>query len=159
MIWKCVGALLIIGAAVYMGHFIASECKRKLQGTEEALALVKYIRRNIEAYLSPIGDILKGYSSEYLEECGFAHTMRETGLACAVEEGYLDLPIQAKRALWDFASSLGSGYAEAELKHCDYCIAMLEEVAASEREKLTLNGRLYRFLPPIGALSLIILLI
>ena len=159
MIWRIFGALLIIGASVYMGHFIASYGKRKLRSTEEALLLIKYIRRNIEAYLTPVGEILKGYTSEYLEICGFADAMRESGLKTAVEGEYLELPQAVKDDLSAFAEKLGSGYAEDELKMCDYYIGRLEESAAAAREKLTVNGRLYRLLPPIGGLSLIILLL
>lgn len=159
MTLRIMGAVMMIAASVGMGALFSSSCRKRIRSLTEALELIVYVRRSIEAFRTPVGEILATYRSEYLEECGFADSMRQNGLTAAIRDGYLDLPEQAETELLAFAEKLGTDYADSEVKRCDYYVSVLERMAAEESERLSLNGRLYLFLPPLGVLSLIILLI
>ena len=159
MTYKLLGAATVIAASFLSGVFVISSGKSKIALLEALLELVTYIRTRIKLYLTPVGDILSSFRSEFLERSGFGKLMRESGLTAAITQVPCELPKGAKDTLVRFASGLGTGYAEQEMKRCDECITELERICAEEKEKLSKNKRLYLFLPPLCALSAIILLL
>ncbi len=159
MILRLIGALMILTSSAVMGAYIANVYSRRVTSTEEVAAFIKYIKRNIESFKMPVADILSSYDSEHFERVGFLEAMRTAGLEEAICGGYLTLSQAALGEFLSFASRLGRDYTEGEVKRCEYYIGVFEELAAAEKENIATNGRLYRLLPPLGAISLIILLI
>ncbi len=159
MILKLAGAVMILVSSAVMGAYAANVYSRRVTSTDAVAAFIKYIKRNIESFNMPVGDILSSYSSEHFEETGFLEAMRADGLTEAIGGGYLTLSGEAEREFSEFASRLGSDYTDGEVKRCEYYVNVFEEISKAERENVATNGRLFRLLPPLGAVSLIILLI
>ena len=159
MLMKSVGCLLILVASSFISLILGKSGERRLRSLDETKRLVLYISRNIESFLTPVGDILSSYISEYLENSGFSEAMRCDGLCAAFLRGYIDLPPVAEDLMINFSGELGESYVDDEIKKCSHCLRTLEEIESAERDRVEKNRNLYRFLPPLGALSLIIILI
>ena len=159
MIFKGIGAVLIMLTSCAVSMMLRLRGKQTLTAFDEAQGLLRHIRRSIEAYLTPIETILAGYSTEYLDSVGFTDAMRTEGLCAAFSRSYLHLPHDAEELLISFASSLGSSLADSEVKRCEICLERLDEMKSAFSESTEKNRDLYRFLPPLGGISLIIILI
>ncbi len=159
MILKLVGAVMVLVSSAVFGSYAANVYSRRGISAEEVAAFIKYIKRNIESFSMPVGEILSTYESEHFERTGFLDAMRADGLTEAIRGGYLTLSGTAEREFLEFASRLGSDYTDGEIKRCEYYVNLFEELSKTEKENASTNGRLYRLLPPLGAVSLIILLI
>lgn len=159
MMLRLIGAVMVLASSSVMGAYISSLYSRRVISTEEVTAFIKYVKRNIESFRMPVEAILASYTSEHFEATGFLEVMRAAGIEEAVRGGYLTLSKDAARELLNFASQLGRDCTEGEIKRCDYYADVFEELTAAEKENAATNGRLCRLLPPLGALSLIILLI
>ncbi|MBR6807116.1 MAG: hypothetical protein IKM46_01920 [Clostridia bacterium] len=156
---KTVGCILILGASSCLSLILGRLGSRRLCALAEIKRLLVFISRNIESFLTPVGVILSSYHSDYLELCGFSDAMKNDGLCAAFLRGYADLPPEAEELMINFSSELGDSYAEDEVKRCRHYITVLEEIEAVEKARVEKNRDLYRFLPPLGALSLIIILL
>lgn len=159
MIVKTIGCILILGASSCLSLMLGRMGSRRLYAIAEVKKLLIFISRNIESFLTPVGTILSSYRSDYLDSCGFSDAMKEDGLCAAFLRGYADLPPEAEELMINFAGELGDSYAEDEVKRCRHYITLLEEIEAEEKARVEKNRDLYRFLPPLGALSLIIILL
>ena len=159
MILRMIGAVMILISSAVMGTYMANVFGRRITSTEEVASFIKYIKRNIESFKMPVDEIISTYTSEHFEETGFRDAVIRDGLKVAASGGYLTLSKKAEQELVEFLSCLGSDYAEGEVKRCEYYIGVFEDILNAERENMATNGRLYRLLPPLAAISLIILLI
>ena len=159
MILKLAGAAMVLLSSAVMGAYAANAYSRRVTSTEEIAAFIKYVKRNIESFNMSVSEIFSSYTSEHFETTGFLDAMRADGLSAAIAGGYLTLTREAEREFAEFASRLGSEYTDAEVKRCEYYVNVFEDLLKTERENASVNGRLYRLLPPLGAVSLIILLI
>ena len=109
--------------------------------------------------MTPVNDILTNYTSPALEDCGFAEIMRKSGLRCALESGKLYLDGAEIKLLSDFSESLGIGYKDEEIRLCDYYIEKLTSASLKEKEKMEKNRNMYKYIPVLCALSLILTVI
>ena len=159
MMLRLIGAVMILISSAVMGAYMAGVYGRRVTSTEEVTAFIKYIKRNIESFKMPVGEILSSYTSPHFEETGFLDALRADGLESAIKGEHLTLSAAAERELLSFASRLGGDYTDGEIKRCEYYIGVFEKLSADEKESMATTGRLYRLLPPLGAVSLIILLI
>lgn len=155
---KIIGAVLILASSLGVSAFLTKEGKRKVENLEAIIKLIEYIKRNIDAFLTPLSGIFTGYTCEVLDGCGFGDEMRKNGLVSAVQCGYLMLSENADDELLSFAEKLGGGYRDEEVKRCEYYRSVFESFAEAEREKQRRNRDLYRYIPPLGALSLLLVL-
>ncbi len=159
MMIKAAGCIVILLSSALLSMLLGRLGRNRLLAIDEVKKLLRHISRNIESFLTPVGVIISTYHSQYLEDLGFAEDMRRDGLCAAFLRGYLDLPTEAEELLIEFSVGLGDMYAEDEVKRCLHYIALLEEIECSEKARVEKNRDLYRFLPPLGALSLIIILL
>lgn len=156
MILRVLGGGLILACSVCVSLYLSAESRRKVENVHAVRELIGYIRRNIDSFLTPIRRILKEYRCDVIDGCGFGDVMRREGLTAAAEGEYLPLPKDAQTELLAFARSIGSGYRDEEIKRCEYYEGVLLQIEEREREISDKNRNLYRYLPPLGALSLLV---
>ena len=159
MMFKTIGCALVMLTSCAVSMILSLKVKQTLVAFTEVHGLLSHIKRNILAYRTPIETILAEYSSEYLDSIGFTDAVRAEGLCAAFSRGYLPLTAEAEDLLIDFAASLGGSLAESEVKRCEIYIERLCEMEAAYKESAEQNRDLYRLLPPLGGISLIIILI
>ncbi len=159
MIYRLVGGGILLLWSAAAGRLFTERQSAGYRVLDELIRLLEYIKRNIATFRTPIQSILQTYSSDILDDCGFTEIMRSRGLEAALDCGTLDIPREGKRLLQEFSERLGSDYTENEIKRCDYYIDLLREVSSREKERLSKNERLYKYLPPLAVLSLIIVIL
>lgn len=159
MLVKILGSLILFAASCAISRIIYYNRRQTIKTYRELILLVEYIKRNISSYRTPVGVILRGYHSEYFDRTDFGDTLRNIGLSTAFEKCSLPISKEALEILTDFAVKLGSDYADNEIKRCDECLAHLTYCENKASESLEKNRDLYRFIPPLGAVSVIIMLI
>lgn len=156
---RIIGSAILLCVSIILSQAITSTVRKREVELVEICDLIRFIRNNIDSFLTPIGAILSGYSSPALKRCGFTSAMHISGLAAAVNTDGISLFGNERELLSAFAEKLGLGYREEEVRLCDYYLAEFTEIAKREKEENDKKSRMYRYLPPLAALSLIIILI
>lgn len=156
---RLIGCVLILLASLGMSLALMRRSRRREAEYAALLSLIRHIRDSIDCFMAPVGSILSSFSSQALEETGFADVMRSDGLTAAAESGLLSVSEETSDLLRDFASELGHGLRDEEMRRCEYFADRMSELADAERSRAESCRRLYLYLPPLGALSLIIVLL
>ena len=161
MIVKLLGAGIVILASVFYGNDRIREEGIKLRRIAAFTDMIEYVRDNIDHFAAPLNDIFARYTSDELESIGFLAAVRERGLAAASSEaereGYMD-DGEIKKVFSDFCRRVGGGYKEDELRLCEYTLSQMHKRMNEMRENYTARVKLYRAIPPLFALSLVLIL-
>lgn len=156
---KIMGAVMLLAAAVGYGFVKIREERRKIAELDALCELVRYIRENIAHYMKPLPQIFASYNGGILEESGFLGDCRRYGIRTAWENSDLALPEKCRRAMCDFANSIGGGYREDELNLCDYTLEQIDKARLTMREELAGKEKMYRTIPPLLALSVMLIFV
>ena len=159
MILRLCGSFLLLLASSIVSMMLSRVGKRRLLSLQEVINLLKYIRNNISSFKTPLDGIFNNYRSDLFDSVGFSDAMKSEGLCAAFSRSYLDIPSEVETHLIEFSCSLGTGYADDEIKRCDYYVSVIQEIAEKERTRVEKSRELYRFLPTLAALSVIIILL
>ncbi len=153
---KGLGIALLAACGVFCGILMAIfERKRCLQA-EGFLDLVRNIRLQIDCFGTPVARILSSLDKKLYVALGAPCDCNDLDeLLCKT---VLLVDTEYVKLLRDFATSLGTGYREEELRYCDYYLARLEPLAQKTREELEKRTRLALLVPPALAAALILLL-
>lgn len=153
------GGVLIICAALWISFRLTSQGIYRIEAIEAVCKLVTYIKQNIDTFGTPVDTILLTYKCDILDGCAFGEIMRSYGIFEAVTRRLIPLCEMAQSDFETFAENIGKGYRDEELKRCDYYLSRFEACLFEEREKFLRYRPMYRYLPILGALSVVLLLI
>ena len=153
------GAALILLSAGGWGAYEIRQGRRRLKELEAVCALLRYIRENIERFSRPLAQIYASWENPALAETGFLGLLRSSGFAAAVREADWHIPAGEREILEQFGEELGKGFREEQTALCRYTEDRLAEALAAMRNDLPGRERLWRTIPLLAALSLILLLI
>ena len=152
------GAILVALCALEGARRLNRGIDEDLSGVDAYLALLHYVRSQIDQYALPLGEIFERCSRDVLSSCGW----REERAPLGFDELYSCCRIDdkdAKKVISEFCVGFGRNYREEELRRCDFAIETLGRChrrlvgEASKKKKLNLTLCL------CGAAALIILLI
>ena len=122
------GAILVLsggGAAIFLCRYQ----RRRLETLDGLIALLFYVKGQVDCYARPLGEILSSVPREILLACGLQaspDTLEQIAEECRI---YLDR--ESLRVLSAFASEFGTSFREEQVKRCTHYISLLGE----EREK------------------------
>lgn len=155
------GILLIVGGTVGGGMLYAVAVKEELSRFEGFLKLARLIRSRIECFRQPLALIYADFEDEALAACGFCQDLKQGDflLALAKNKDTLGLRPSLLDLLSDFGSELGKSHAEDQVRHCDRCLAAMEEALAALRTEGADRIRLSRALSFALAAMVTILLL
>lgn len=156
---KIIGAVFLLSSAVWYGYLKIRDERRKIAELEELCDLALYIRENIVHYMKPLPEIFASYSGGVLEKNGFLDDCRKFGIRVAWENSSLSLPENCNRAMCDFANSIGSGYRDDEINLCNFTLEQLCKAMQTMREEIAGKEKMYRTIPPLLALSVMLIFI
>ena len=148
--------MILSFSGIAAAYTLNQAAKRGLSQTESFIALVRYLRSEIECFSMPLPRAMARCPQELLEGCGCTREvsdLRELLRVCSVYDA------RAFKLVSRFCDEVGRGYRDEQLALCDYYITLLDEyraeltVALPERRKR--NGALC----VAGALALVIVLI
>ncbi len=154
------GAVSLISAALMISSSLIREYKTRLHELEALYDMIAYIRDNIEHLMKPLPEIFQNYSNPYLENCGFLPAVRLKGLKQTWEEGQtFTLSGEACRLIDEFIRNIGSGYRTEELRLCEYTLGRLCKILDHTQTDTENQLKLYKTVPMMFALSIILILI
>lgn len=129
---KILGVLVVLSVGgISAGGSVLYE-RRRLRVLDEWIDLIRYIRSQIDCYLTPLSTILDDA----------LHESAPTDLSALLSSTAPYLDGEAKRLLVTFTRDIGGGYREEQLKDCDFCIAELRRRREKNAEELPLRQRL-----------------
>ena len=155
---KLTGVLIIIACSVYYGRILERGADKKLRLTEALLSLVGYIEASIKTSRLPLGEIFASFKSETLSELGFLDSLCKTGIEESLEILEGSISEQAMSAMSYLGKHLGGIDAEGQLRICAYTEDMLKKDVEILKTELVEKKRLYRLLPLLAGMSVIILI-
>ncbi len=150
-------AILLLSAVSYSYILIKNENK-KLAQTEDICAMILYIKNNIEAFMTPIGDIIQSFSDYSDGFSDYMEAARKHGLLYASEHASLITGKESRRILNEFSRKIGCGYKDEEIRLCQYCHTQMTELLKKERDEFAKKTKMYKTLPIMSAVSIVLML-
>lgn len=127
---KALGASLILLVGAVAARTGAVRERDKLSTLDAWLALLLYLRGQIDCYLMPLDEILRGADPDLLRAVG-ARDGTDTW-ASLLRASLPRLGKESARLLTALVRELGSSYREEQLRRCDYYLSAL----GKERDRL-----------------------
>ena len=159
LLLRSFGAVLLLAAASGWGFCEIRDGRRRILELEAVLDLIRAVREGIDRLTAPLSEIYAAYENPVLRESGFLNLLREAGMAEAVEKTEWRLSSGELAVLRDLASRLGRGFREEQTALCRYAGDRLEDALEKLRAEEDGRARLWRSIPLLAALSLILLLL
>lgn len=159
---KLIGAAVLLAASVIFGWNRIREEHRKIRDAEVLLELVEYIAEQIEYTMKPLPKILGTFEADALNGCGFLRISCEEGMWAGWErcKDKLSLPQgDLGRIFGDFCREIGKGYRKEELELCGLTMKRMKAEMDRSRNDIAGREKLYRTLPPLMMLSVILILL
>ena len=153
---KSVGCLLLLALGALSGFWLSVFEKKRVRQANGFLTLIRNVRLQIDCFGTPVGQILSSLDAHTREDLGApqkAKDMQELLLLTP-----LLLPRECCTLLHEFATALGSGYREEEIRYCEYYESRLEAQARKLENELEKRIRL-SFLLPLSLVAALILLL
>ena len=156
---RLTGSVILIVSAWFASAGLIRDHKAGLRELEALYDMISCIRDNIEHLMKPLPDIFQTYANEYLENCGFLPNVRQTDLRQAWDGQTFTLSGEAYILIRDFVHAIGSGYRAEELRLCEYTLGRLRTLLDRSRSDAANKLKLYRTVPMMFALSVILILL
>ena len=156
MLVKLIGSLLI---ALAGGGFAMAFCifeRKRLEVLDSFIALLFYIKGQIDCYCLPLSDILATLDESITRGC-MCHKTPES-LEEMIRHSKIYLEDETRRLLYAFSSEFGSTFRDEQLRRCDYYIQCLCEERRRLSDDLPLRSRTGSALWICSSLGLLIIL-
>ncbi len=157
--FKWLGAGSLMTAAAIFSICLIREHRKKLLELEAFFDMISCIRDNIEHLMKPLPEIFQNYNHTYLDSCGFLKNVRETNLQQAWEKYTCSLGGESFRLIDEFVRNIGKGYRTEELRLCEYTLGRLRKLMDHVQADTANQLKLYKTVPMMFALSVILILI
>ncbi len=131
---KLIGSACLALAGALTAFSLRIYHRRRLDTLDGFIALIFYIKGQVDCYARPIGDIMYSLPPEILRACGCpggALTIEDL-----IEESKIYLDRESFRLLSSFANEFGSIFREEQTKRCDHYIGLLSEIRGGAAQKL-----------------------
>ena len=134
MIWiKLAGCAAMAIAGIVGAVSLRVFHRRRLETLDGFIALLFYIKGQVDCFARPIGDIMYSLPPEILRQCNCprgALTLEDL-----IEESRIYLDVESQRLLGAFANEFGSIFREEQTKRCDYYVGALGEIRGRMNER------------------------
>ena len=155
---RCAGAAVLLSAAAGWGLSEIRDGRRRLRELEAVLSLIRYLRENIGRFGTPLSELYAAYDDPVLARTGFLTLLRTKGMAAAADGADWRLSEEERGILSEFGRRLGRGFREEMTELCRYAEDELSDALEKLRVQTAGRERLWRALPVLAALSLLLLL-
>lgn len=154
---KYAGILIILVCSVYYGNILSKSADSGLSITESLLYFIRYISTSIKTARLPLTDIFETFSDPILEELGFLQSVRMYGIFESAELIKDVLSKDSYEAIMYLGKNLGGIDTESQLGICSYAEEILSKDAEIIKKDLREKKKMYRLLPILAGMSVIIL--
>ncbi|MBQ8432213.1 MAG: hypothetical protein IJX28_04950 [Clostridia bacterium] len=155
MVGKLLGSLLLLVAGLGLAHMERLRGKHRLAVLDAWIALLLFIRNQIDCYLRPLEEIL---SHPHAPSLPYGSRPAAPTLAAWIDASLPDLEPEAQRLLKALAEELGGSYRTEQLRRCDYYLSALQGLRAKQAEGLSARARATTALCICSALGVAVLL-
>ncbi len=138
LILKLIGGAAIVGGGIAFSKLLFYEDDRRIERVKALIELVYFIRSGIEGFCLPISDILAEADGEIFSRMGYHERQKPNELEQIIVNSAFSSDPAIINALREFASSLGNGYRQEEIRRCDAFASELSRVVekrSAEREQ------------------------
>ena len=156
--YKLVGAVLLALSGVAGAVWMNRRSSMGLRQADGFLALLRYVRNQVECFALPVSEILRRCDPRVLSECGYAsesvpRRMEELVEACRVEDR------ETVAYMARFSAEFGRCYRDEQVQSCEYYCSLLLSRRNALAGELPGKKKLHSTLCVSGALAMVILLI
>ena len=161
LILRIGGGALLLAAGLLQARERRRTDEAQIARLAGLLFLLRFTRREIADFRTPLREIYARFEDTALAACGFLCALRADGLASALKKAEPDLALrgEAARTLTELGSHLGRGRAEEELALLDRGISQLDAALAVLRTEAPRTARVRSGLFTVAALMLTVLLL
>ena len=156
MIIKIIGGASIVICSIFFAISHRRFEERRLRTLDGLIALITYIKGQVDCYALPIGEILSRLPAEIFYDCNCpegADSIDEIVAECRI---YLEE--ESLRLVEAFASEFGSTFREEQLRRCDHYISSLGAERRVLAEDVIKRSRVGSALWVCSSLAILILL-
>lgn len=150
---------MVLICSLLWGRELCNRGKREELLLSGLCSFVRYTKEQINAFRAPLFRIFDSFSHDELERVGFIRSLRSGEGKDSAKCLRQKIPDSAYKEICSFLENLGGGYEDGQNALCAYTLKRLEEVHEERKANLVQRLKMYRSLPFLLALSLIILFI
>lgn len=156
---KWLGILLLLAGGLSAGLALRAFFRRRCAQAEGFLALLRYIRWQIDCFSAPRERILANCDRKVLADCGVEKNDRPKDFSALLQSVRLFLPEEMSSLLSDCMGELGGSYRGEQLRCIDYYTARLSPMCEQMRKELPKWEKLALILPLSLAAAVVLLLL
>lgn len=134
---KIIGGIIVMFGGYMIYRIMNRAEKKKLEQLDGIIALLRFIRLQIDCYLIPVREILRRCDKKILEKCGASGESEDFASLVMTLDPMPDKEIMG--ILRSYSGELGSSYRDEQLRSCDRYISMLtkyrDELAEEAKKK------------------------
>lgn len=153
---KIIGSLLIALTGSSLAVAVCRFERKKLNVLDGFIALLFYIKGQIDCYSLPIKDILESVPKDILNAC--MCTARPESIGQIIKGCKIYLEDESLRFLNSFCAEFGGIYREEQLKRCEYYIQSLCELRRKLADEIPTRRKVGSALWVCSSLGLMIIL-
>ena len=121
---KIIGSILLCASGGFSAVSLCRYHRRKLDTADGFIALIYYIKGQVDCYARPIGDILLSLPPEILRDCNCPSGARTLEELVSASKIYLDR--ESLRLLTSFSGEFGSIFREEQTRRCEHYASQLK---------------------------------
>lgn len=153
---KAIGCFLVLAAGGAGALLCVHRERRRLSVLDAWIELIRSVRTKIDCFLMPQNAILAALEERVVIDCGGTYPCRSFAQLAQAAKPYL--PPDGNRTVAAFASGIGTGYREEQVRACDYYVETLRRIREQTAEGLSSRLRVRVALCLSAALGATILL-
>lgn len=157
MMLKLLGILAILSAAYFFGKSASEEITEKLSVTEALISLIRHIETSISTVRMPVNSIFDNYSDKALDKYNYSVTAAKQGLSAANNLIKDVIASEVFDVMEYLAENLGGIDVENQVKLCTYTETRMNAIYERDKLKLADKKKVYRIIPFLVGVSVIIL--
>lgn len=147
------GSILLLASAAFFSYEKIRSERLRYTGLQDWLSFLTFAENQIRSFRTPYPEIFTFFREQ--EDTAFAHSLAQIGLTAQLSAS--TLPSGAIPLLREYVAKAGSHYEAEEVRLCGYTITALQTILDAEKKNLREKTKLYRTLPLMLALSIVLL--
>ncbi len=156
---RLTGAAIILITCFLYGNMLTRKAEAKVHLTEALCSFVMYINTSIKTARVPLNSIFYSFKNDALEDAGFSERLCCEGLLSAINHIESAIPREVFDAMIYLEKNIGGIDIESQTGICAYVEESLKEELKKAKNNFNNKKRMYRMLPVLAGLSVIILIV
>ena len=153
---RILGACTVLGIGILAALSTVQKERKKLLVLEAWIALLYYVRNQIDCFSLPLDQILSNADRSLINTLGYCGEAPSPEQLLNASEPFLD--VDSQKLLGTLIGELGSSYRQEQVKRCDYFLKELETQRDKTKQNLPMRQKMLVTLHLCAGLGAVILL-